>query len=71
MYCVLLSVDGISCRFSFSGLINFVVFRHVSSNDRTGKRYRNTKPVFSIEDDDDDDDDKGLHFVNKMMFENK
>ena len=29
-------------------------FRHVSSNDRLGKRYRETKPVFSIEDDDDE-----------------
>ena len=28
--------------------------RHVSSNDRLGKRYRETKPVFSIEDDDED-----------------
>ncbi|CAB3981482.1 Hypothetical predicted protein [Paramuricea clavata] len=31
--------------------------KHVSSNDKMGKRYRETKPVFSIEDDDDDADD--------------
>ncbi|XP_004526608.1 TBC1 domain family member 23 [Ceratitis capitata] len=28
--------------------------RHVSANDRSGKRYRNVAPVFSIDDDNDD-----------------
>ena len=32
----------------------YIIFRHVSSNDKTGKRYRETKPVFSIEDDEED-----------------
>ena len=29
-------------------------YRHVSSNDKMGKRYRETKFMFSIEDDDDE-----------------
>ena len=42
-------------------------FRHVSSNDKMGKRYRETKFMFSIEDDDDEAGTSCMCLITKLF----